>query len=130
LDVSHKMKSGLDKLKANYKLWLSLENGEGILGDGKWLLLRTIEETGSISKAAEKLDISYRKAWGDLRKIEQMLAVAVIDKQRGGTEGGRTILTPVGILLIRAYSRFHDDFEQSFQKSFKQFKKEIISQLQ
>lgn len=119
------MMQNLPELQAGYKLWISLKNGEGILGDGKWLLLRTIEEAGSISKAAEKLGISYRKAWGDLRKIEELLKVTVINKQRGGVARGSTTLTKQGIVLIRAYSRFHDNFEQSFRKSFDRFMKEI-----
>ena len=121
------MASKLSDLKANYKLWLTLENGEGVLGDGKWLLLKTIEEMGSITKAVEKLGISYRKAWGDLRKMEQMLDVSIIEKQRGGATGGSTKLTPQGIFIIRAYTKFHNEFEQSFRKSFNKFMKELSS---
>jgi molybdate transport system regulatory protein len=119
------MKSKLPELKANYKLWLTLNNGEGVLGDGKWLLLKTIEETGSITKAVEKLGVSYRKAWGDLRKMEQMLEVSIIEKQRGGASGGSTTLTPQGVFIIRAYARFHEEFEQSFKKTFQKFIREI-----
>jgi len=117
----------LPKLEANYKLWLSLKNGEGVLGDGKWLLLKTIEELGSITKAVEKLGVSYRKAWGDLRKMEQMLAISIIDKQRGGAAGGSTTLTPEGVFIIRAYKKFHDEIEHSFRETFDKFIEEISS---
>jgi molybdate transport system regulatory protein len=121
------MESKLSELKANYKLWLTLDNGEGVLGDGKWLLLATIHELGSITKAVEKLGVSYRKAWGDLRKMEQMLSISVIEKQRGGADGGRTKLTPQGIFIIQAYKKFHDDFESLAQKAFDKFKIELSS---
>ena len=119
------MKHKLPELRAHYKLWLSLKNGDGILGDGKWRLLKAIEEFGSISKAAINLGISYRKAWGDLKKAEELLGVPVIEKHRGGQSGGNSVITPRGLCLIKAYTRFHNDFENSFQRSFKKFLHEI-----
>ncbi|HNW98374.1 MAG TPA: LysR family transcriptional regulator [Bacteroidales bacterium] len=121
------MKSKIPELEAHYKLWLSLKNGEGILGDGKWHLLRAIEEYGSISKAAINLGISYRKAWGDLKKIEELLGISVIEKHRGGQLGGSSMITKQGLELIKAYTRFHNEFEIFFQKSFIKFHNEISS---
>lgn len=121
------MKHKLPELQAHYKLWLSLKNGDGILGDGKWRLLKAIEEFGSISKAAIDLGISYRKAWGDLKKVEELLGVAVIEKHRGGQAGGSSVITPQGLSLIKAYTRFHNDFGNAFQRSFEKFLREISS---
>jgi molybdate transport repressor ModE-like protein len=121
------MQQKLPELKAHYKIWLSLKNGEGILGDGKWRLLKAIEEFGSISKAAENLKISYRKAWGDLKKVEELLGIQVIDKIRGGQSGGSSSLTEQGINLIKAYDKFHNEFDSLFKNSFDNFIKEISS---
>ena len=125
--AAFKMKQNLPKLDAHYKLWLSLKNGEGILGDGKWRLLNAINEFGSIAQAAVKLGISYRKAWGDLKKVEELLGIMVIERSRGGISGGSSVLTEQGISLIKAYEKFHNDFESSFKQSFDKFKKEISS---
>ncbi|MGD0711805.1 MAG: LysR family transcriptional regulator [Bacteroidales bacterium] len=119
------MKQKLPELEAHYKLWLSLKNGDGILGDGKWRLLKAIDEFGSISKAAINLKISYRKAWGDLKKAEELLGIAIIEKHRGGSSGGSSMLTEQGINLIKSYTRFHNEFDSSLKKSFKMFLKEI-----
>ena len=119
------MKQKIPELKAHYKLWLSLNNGEGILGDGKWRLLKAIEEFGSISKAAINLGISYRKAWGDLKKVEELLGISVIEKHRGGQSGGSSMITAQGMDIIKAYTRFHNEFESFFQKSFNKFQNEI-----
>jgi len=121
------MQQKLPELKAHYKIWLSLKNGEGILGDGKWRLLKAIEEFGSISKAAENLKIGYRKAWGDLKKVEELLGIQVIDKIRGGQSGGSSSLTEQGINLIKAYDKFHNEFDSLFKNSFDNFIKEISS---
>ena len=121
------MKPKIPELNAHYKLWLSLKDGEGILGDGKWRLLNAIEEFGSISKAAINLRISYRKAWGDLKKVEELLGISVIEKHRGGQSGGSSLITDRGMNLIKAYTRFHNEFDTFFQKSFSKFQKEIAS---
>ncbi len=121
------MKSKIPELKAHYKLWLSLNNGEGILGDGKWRLLKAIEEHGSISKAATQLEISYRKAWGDIKKVEELLGISVIEKHRGGQLGGSSVITPQGLKLIKAYSRFHNEFDTFLNKTFQNFSQEISS---
>ena len=34
----------LEGLSVKYKMWISAENGEDIMGNGKWLLLKTIDE--------------------------------------------------------------------------------------
>lgn len=119
------MKHKLPELKAHYKLWLSLKNGDGILGDGKWRLLKAVEEYGSISKAAVQLGISYRKAWGDLKKAEELLGISVIEKHRGGQLGGSSVITSQGMRLIKAYTKFHNDFENFFNKSVEKFLNEV-----
>ena len=78
------------------KLWMSSSDAEGVFGDGKWRLLGAIEQHGSLSAAAVALDMSYRKAWGDLRKAEDCLKIALIENHRGGRTGGRTDLTDAG----------------------------------
>lgn len=121
------MKHKLPEIQVHYKVWLSLKNGDGILGDGKWRLLKAIEEYGSISKAAVHLKISYRKAWGDLRKMEQLLGIPVIEKHRGGQAGGNSVITEEGLYIIKAYTRFHNELENSFRHSFEKFLQEISS---
>ena len=109
----------------NYKMWLSSKSGEGIMGDGKWLLLKTIDEQGSLKAAAETLGISYRKAWGDLNKIENLLGIALVKKIRGGKNGGNTFLTNEGKKLVKVYEQFHSDFRDLVHKAFKEFLKKL-----
>ena len=45
------------------KIWIE-SNGKILLGEGRVQLLKAIKETGSLSKAAKKLKMSYKKAWG------------------------------------------------------------------
>ena len=113
----------MKKLKTGFKLWLSTKNIQGVFGDGKWRLLKEIEKQGSLSGASKYLHISYRKAWGDLKKAEESLGVGLVDKHRGGHTGGRTALSREGRQWVRAYERFRRDIEETIEKSYaKHFK--------
>lgn len=108
----------MKKLRARFKLWLSTKDIEGIFGDGKWRLLEAIEAKGSLSAASKCLHISYRKAWGDLKKAEKCLGVALLEKQRGGSSGGRSALTAEGRKWVRAYRLFRQNIETAVERAY------------
>ena len=94
----------MKKLKAKFKLWLSTRDIEGVFGDGKWRLLKAIENTGSLTQASESLRISYRKAWGDLKKAQEALNEPLVEKHRGGTQGGQSTLTEQGRKWLKRWT--------------------------
>ena len=116
----------MKKLRARFKLWLSTREVEGIFGDGKWRLLKVIETEGSLKAASKKLRISYRKAWGDLKKAEECLGIALVKKQRGGNMGGRTGLTDQGKKWLKAYARFRGDIDKAMKKAYEKHMKELV----
>jgi len=101
----------MNDLKLRYKIWIETPDHKGILGDGKWLLLKAINETGSLKEAMAKLDLSYRKTWNNLRRIEQMLGFPVVEKTRGGIKGGKTVLSPQGKTIVKAFDKFHKNYD-------------------
>ena len=116
----------MKKLMARFKLWLSTQDVEGVFGDGKWRLLKAIGTEGSLKAATETLGISYRKAWGDLKKAEVCLNTALVKKQRGGSTGGRTGLTDQGKKWVGAYSKFRGDIEKAVKKAYEKHIEELI----
>ncbi|HIJ64719.1 MAG TPA: LysR family transcriptional regulator [Candidatus Hydrogenedentes bacterium] len=108
------------ELEPKFKLWISSQDAQGVFGDGKWRLLKTIQQTGSLKAAAERLGISYRKAWGDLQKAEGCLGIKFMERHRGGVGGGETRLTPAGEAWVKAYARLRtkvaDVVAREFQK--------------
>jgi len=84
--------------------------GLGVLDDLCWQLLKNIDQFHSLSKASTDLGISYRKAWGDLRKAEQLLGFPLVEKHRGGARGGETLLTADGQRFVASYNDFHKEF--------------------
>lgn len=109
----------------NYKLWLSSITGEGIIEEERYQLLRKIHEHNSLRKAAEEMGISYRKAWGDIKKAEELIGYQLADRQRGGKDGGKTVLTPKAIKLLEAYDALHTKMDDAVEKAYEEFKKKI-----
>lgn len=116
-----------ENIKLNYKIWLSTSSGKGIMGDGKWQILKAIEEHGSLMAATVALDITYRRTWGDLKKIEQLLGFSLLEKSRGGKDGGHTHLTVQGKKLVKAFDEFHKRLDHQIDAAFTEFRKKIIS---
>jgi len=73
------------------------------IGPGKVTLLEAIGATGSISGAARRLNMSYRRAWLLVEEMNRALASPAVATATGGSRGGGAILTPVGETIIRRY---------------------------
>ncbi len=104
-----------NQLEPTIKLWLQIE-GEAIGGEGRIELLQTIEEEGSLNKAAKILGMSYRHAWGILKKLEKRLNLKLVESEKGGTGGGGSKLTDQGIELIRKYNWMNDTLNKMIKE--------------
>lgn len=88
---------------------MRITDGEVIaVGPGKIALLEAIEETGSITAAAKRLDMSYRRAWVLLDELNRSLRVAAVDSSKGGAAHGGSALTDAGRDLITLYRRIEE----------------------
>ena len=72
-------------------------------GPGKAQLLVAIAETGSISAAALRMDMSYRRAWELVEDLNARFAQPVVLTQSGGNAGGGAAVTALGFELLRRY---------------------------
>ncbi|MDH5440298.1 MAG: TOBE domain-containing protein [Candidatus Bathyarchaeota archaeon] len=87
------------------KIWLEHE-GKPVLGRGGAEILEAIRTEESISKAAEKLGMSYRYVWNYLERMNKTLGELVIITFRGGRSGGGGAqLTEFGEGLLGEYYR-------------------------
>ena len=78
-----------------------------------------IDDLGSIQKAAEKNGMSYRHAWGMIRKIERRAGFKFVETQVGGKDGGSAKLTAQGNEFLRQFSSFRKGLEAVIEKKFK-----------
>ncbi|MEX2226957.1 MAG: LysR family transcriptional regulator [Dehalococcoidia bacterium] len=99
------------------KLWLE-RDGRIVLSDYRVRLLRHIDETGSLAEAAERMHLSYRRAWGKVREIEQNSGMKLVESAAGGAGGGGSRLTAEGRRLVELYDRFRASVEQDMSREF------------
>jgi len=103
----------LDAPKLAYKLWLETKEGY-VFGKGPFDLLQKIEEVGTLSGAAEALDMSFRHAWGVIKKIEKRIGKTVLETHKGGKlGGGGAHLTETGRELMKEFLRARSVLEHA-----------------
>ncbi len=100
------------------KVWLEKE-GELVFGTGKSLILKAIKETGSISKAAKKINMSYRHAWSYVRSAEKRLGVPLLVKVKGGKSGGGAILTDYAKDLLEKFNKLEYEVKEFTNNRYK-----------
>ncbi len=84
-------------------IWLEVD-GKVVMSLWRVRLLKAVAETGSISKAAEQMNIPYRRAWEKIHQSEERLGIKLIDTQIGGSGGGGAQITLEGRTLIEKYT--------------------------
>jgi molybdate transport system regulatory protein len=99
------------------KLWVE-EGGLLVLSDYRVQLLQHVADTGSLAQAAERMGLSYRRAWGKIKEIERNLGVRLVQSEAGGVGGGWTRLTPQGRRLLAQYHRFQAAVETDVGREF------------
>jgi molybdate transport system regulatory protein len=115
------------ELHLKYKFWIESDDNLSILGEGKWLLLKTIRATGSLKAAVDQMGYAYRQTWDNLRKIESRLGFRLIEKTRGGAKGGQTVLTPKGEKLVDIYDQLYHQIDPVIQQHVAHFEAELNS---
>jgi len=92
------------------RLHLWLENGEGVyFGMGRAMLLLKVQELGSLKKAADQMGMSYRAAWGKIRKSEEILGIRLIASNGCRKEGCQ--LTEDGQRITEKFLRWFQEVE-------------------
>ena len=88
------------------------------LGPGKIRLLEAIRESGSLSKAARELGMSYRRAWLLVESLKQSFREPVTVASTGGKDGGGMLITEFGAALVKSYRQLEQDFETLAARRF------------
>ena len=104
-------------MQPRFNLWIEV-GGEVALSAWRVRLLEAVAETGSISAAAEKMNIGYRQAWAKLRECEARLGVPLVETTVGGSGGGGALLTPAGQAYIEKYRRFNAGLDDLIRHRF------------
>ncbi len=89
---------------ANNQLKIRIANDNAVvMGPGKADLLESIDACGSISSAAKKMHMSYRRAWELVDVMNKSFNQPLVNSSPGGHHGGGAQLTDFGRFILKNY---------------------------
>jgi len=92
------------------RVWLKTD-GKSFLGSGRIELLELIQRSGSISKAAKEMGMSYKAAWDAVDAMNNLSSEPLVARNTGGKGGGGTTLTPKGEEIIKVFRALKQKYE-------------------
>lgn len=98
------------KQRPTMRLHLWLETADGLFfGIGRAQLLANVEAYGSLKKAADELGMSYRAAWGKIKKTEMVVGAKLIERSGNKRDGYQ--LTELGRKLLDNFNTWFNEIE-------------------
>ena len=77
------------------------------IGPGKIHLLGLIAEEHSISEAARRMKMSYKRAWQLIEAMNACFREPLVESVSGGHQGGGSRLTPPGKQVLALYGAIY-----------------------
>jgi molybdate transport system regulatory protein len=107
--------------RVNGSLWIEGDE-QRFLGPGPVELLEGIEKTGSISKAAKSMGMSYKKAWDIVTRLNGMGAEPFVVTSVGGEDGGGSSISSEAKEMITWYWGLRERFREFLERESAEFK--------
>ena len=104
-------------MKVAFKVWL--DNDGKAFGDGPYELLKRVDETHSLHRAAKEMEMAYSKAWRLIGAMEKKLGFLLIERKVGGLSGGGSLVTLRARNLLNNYEGFRRDVNASLEKIYR-----------
>lgn len=101
--------------RVNGSLWVEGDS-QRFFGPGPVELLELIGKTGSISKAAKAMGMSYKKAWDIVTRINGMAAEPFVTTSIGGEDGGGSTISAEAKEMITWYRELRERFRLFLEK--------------
>jgi molybdate transport system substrate-binding protein len=94
------------------RLWLE-RGGQAVLGKGRLELLEGIGRCHSISEAARRMGMSYRRAWLLVQAVNRSAGAALVEAAAGGRQGGGARLTPLGQAAVEVFRDLQEELRSA-----------------
>ena len=91
------------------------------IGPGKADLLEAIAVTGSISAAAKRLGMSYRRTWLLVDTMNRCFREAVVASATGGSGGGGAQVTAFGRRVLASYRAMQSRVDRALDPELERF---------
>ncbi len=102
---------------------LTFAGKDKFFGPGTVDLLSEIDRCGNVREACRNCGFSYSKGWTILRKCEEKLGYAFVERQAGGQSGGTARVTDKGRELMALY----EELEEYLYKAGEDKYRELMS---
>ena len=100
-----------------------MRGGDIALGPGRVDLLELIGQTGSLRAAAQKMSMSYMRAWMLVKYTNQCFSKPLVVVARGGKTGGGAELTSSGRQIVETYRRMEKDSQRAMRQDWHRLKR-------
>ncbi|MFC4870442.1 winged helix-turn-helix domain-containing protein [Negadavirga shengliensis] len=94
----------MSKSEIRLRCWITLEQ-QKFFGPGRVELLNWVEKEGSVSKAAKKMGMSYKKAWDMIHDLNTRGQQPFVTLRKGGRKGGGAEITTSGKQFLNKYAQ-------------------------
>jgi len=96
-----------------FKVWMETEDGY-VFGPGVYSLLKKVMDVGTLKEASTELGMSYRYAWGLIRKAEEKLGEPLLSAHKGGKSGGGGAeLTTRGKMFLKEFEKLREQMRRA-----------------
>ena len=99
------------------KIWIEREE-EVVLSEWRVELLEAIDAHGSLTRAAEAMQVPYRTAWDRVKATEAQLGIRLLESESGGAQGGGSRLTPGARDYCQRFHRVSDGIQALIEQRF------------
>lgn len=106
-----------ERLEIRSKIWIE-RGADVVLSEWRVSLLEAIDANGSLTRAAEALDVPYRTAWERVKATEAELGVRLLESESGGADGGGSRLTPEARDICRRFRRVSGGIQEVVSRRF------------
>lgn len=103
------------------ELSISLSREKAFFDEKTAMLLSLVEETGSVRRACERMQISYSGGWNIIRALESQLHFPLLERSQGGASGGESRLTERGKRLLGCYQRYSQAMREQAKLLFNDY---------
>ena len=87
------------------------------------MLLREIEKCGNVREACARCGFSYSKGWTIIRKCEEKFGWPIVERQAGGSSGGKASVTDKGKDLLAVYDQMKRELSEAADERFRELMK-------
>ena len=120
----------MGKKTAARKAWLRprlrvMCGKEIALGPGRVELLELIRQTRSLRAAAERMDISYMRAWQLVQYTNRCFREPLVEVTRGGRAGGGAKLTKTGVRVLKLYRQMESQCHKAVRKTWSELERRV-----